>query len=475
MSIEANTKNVQQLVVNQLGVANGQITEPYDASHRYNIADGQVAPAKLSTGHPNWDTGGNAYVINNLFVNGDTDDGAVEINKQVTGEGNAVIDLHSTSATNPDFDARIASYTNGSMYVVNKRTDQPLLLSTTNSSGTTAAKVRINGDGNVGIATGSPQEKLHVAGNIRVHGGGTVAQDDHKQGLLQLANSKTDSDSTTSLSLDPNELLAKTDMFYRVGTTKNADGTFSSHNNHTFSRVRETPYNFTNSAGEADTSYNENMMVIRSRAGTGNTETNLKNLGEVNIGCDFQAVYGAKLYVQNKVHSSYPNQSVLTLRHFDGGDRNYINFINGTTNIGQIKSVGNVLSLGENSDYRLKEDIIDIDSSVEKVKQLKPRNFNWKSDGVNADGFIAHELAEVCPQAVDGEKDAMRTQEVVISDELLGKNNEVIQEAVIEEQEVADYQTVDQTKLIPILTKALQEALAKIESLEARVDALENA
>ena len=469
MSIENNTKDVQQLVVNQLGVANDQ---------DYQLANGQVNPVHLSTGYPNWNTLGDTTVKRHLLVKGDhgraddKDYTAIEIGHGSTGESSAVLDFHSTSATNPDFDARVAAYKDGSMYVINKRTDEPLLLSTTNSSGTTAAKVRINGDGNVGIATGSPQEKLHVAGNIRVSSGGTVAQDDHKQGLLQLANSHLDSNSTTSLSLDPNELLARTDMHYRVGTNKEDNGSFKSHNNQYFSRVRETPHTFTNSNGETVTSYNENVMVLRSRGGT---ETNSKNLGEVNIGCDSQAVYGAKLFVQNNVHSSYPAQSVLCLRHFQSGDRNYINFINGTTNLGQIRSVSNVLSLTTNSDYRLKEDIIDIDSSVEKVKQLKPRNFNWKSDGSNSNGFIAHELAEVCPEAVSGEKDAMRIQEVVISEEVLGNNNEVIQEAVIEEQEVADYQGVDQTKLIPILTKALQEALAKIESLEARVDALENA
>jgi hypothetical protein len=88
--------------------------------------------------------------------------------------------------------------------------------------------------------------------------------------------------------------------------------------------------------------------------------------------------------------------------------------------------------------------------SISKVQSLKPVNFAWKVDGTRVDGFLAHEAQEIVPEAVTGTKDAI---------------NEVGQ---------PEYQGIDQSKLVPLLTKALQEALNKIESLETRVAALES-
>ena len=85
----------------------------------------------------------------------------------------------------------------------------------------------------------------------------------------------------------------------------------------------------------------------------------------------------------------------------------------------------------------------------ERVQALKPVNFAWKADGSRVDGFLAHEAQEVVPECVTGVKDAVDAE---------GKPK---------------YQGIDQSKLVPLLTAALQEALAKIESLTARIEALE--
>jgi hypothetical protein len=127
-----------------------------------------------------------------------------------------------------------------------------------------------------------------------------------------------------------------------------------------------------------------------------------------------------------------------------------LNFRNGSASIvGSVAHTNTSTSYNTSSDYRLKEDIIEIDGSIDRLKALKPCNFKWKSDGTRADGFIAHEAQEVVPEAVTGTKDA------------------------VDEEGNPDYQGIDQAKLVPLLTKALQEAVAKIESLEARVAALE--
>ena len=95
--------------------------------------------------------------------------------------------------------------------------------------------------------------------------------------------------------------------------------------------------------------------------------------------------------------------------------------------------------------------------SIEKVKQLNPISFNFKSTpNVKQEGFFAHEIAEVVPQAVIGEKDAMEK-------DLDGETDIILP------------QQVDLGKVVPLLTSALKEAIARIETLEAKVKALEEA
>ena len=450
MSIEDKTKDVQQLVVNQLGVANGL--------NDNNLADGQVTPAKLSTGHPNWDTGGNSTIPNSLTVNGNTDDGRFELNKAVTGEGNATIDLHSTNATNPDFDARIASYSSGDMYIVNKRTDSPLFLATTNSSNQTNGNLKILGNGNVGLGVAQPQERLHLNGKIRVTHGTNIAGNDHTQGLIQLTNSNDSGTANHCLSLDPNEIVCKQSLHIRVGRKINADGT----------------ENTTNTGG-----YN---IIFQAKDTTGSQKTlgifrNDQYNGTFIIGRTSQYKYAGKTYFyQDTTHANVgTNEAVSVFSHKEAGARVMQAFVVGASVVGKLQSNGSNLTIQSSSDYRLKEDIVDLEGAVEKVKQLKPRTFTWKADGSSAEGFIAHELAEVCPQAVYGEKDGMRIEDYEVSPEVYDEDGNLVEEAVMGTREVEDHQTVSQESLIPVLTKALQEALAKIESLEARVDALENA
>lgn len=136
------------------------------------------------------------------------------------------------------------------------------------------------------------------------------------------------------------------------------------------------------------------------------------------------------------------------------GAQTHLQFINNAassaTTVGTINTNGSATSYNTSSDYRLKEDIVEMQDSIERVKALKPVNFAWKLDGTRVDGFLAHEAQEVVPAAVTGTKDA------------------------VDEDGQPDYQGIDQSKLVPLLTKALQEALTKIESLEARVAALES-
>jgi hypothetical protein len=118
-------------------------------------------------------------------------------------------------------------------------------------------------------------------------------------------------------------------------------------------------------------------------------------------------------------------------------------FFRDTTQVGNISVTTTATAYNTSSDYRLKEDVQPMVGSVDRLMALKPVNFAWKVDGSRVDGFLAHEAQEVVPQAVTGEKDG------------------------------EEMQAIDHSKLVPLLTAALQEALTKIEALEARLNALE--
>jgi hypothetical protein len=122
-------------------------------------------------------------------------------------------------------------------------------------------------------------------------------------------------------------------------------------------------------------------------------------------------------------------------------------FFSGATNTGSISTSGTSTAFNTSSDYRLKEDWQPMTGASERVQALKPVNFAWKVDGSRVDGFLAHEAQEVVPEAVRGTKDA------------------------VDKDGKPDYQGIDQSKLVPLLTAALQEALTKIDALTARLDA----
>ena len=145
-----------------------------------------------------------------------------------------------------------------------------------------------------------------------------------------------------------------------------------------------------------------------------------------------------------------------------GATARFYNF-NGSE-VGSIAVGSSSTSYVTSSDYRLKEDWQPMTGASERVKALNPVNFAWKADGSRVDGFLAHEAQAVVPEAVTGEKDAVELVDIKDED-----GN------VTGQEERPVYQGIDQSKLVPLLTAALQEALAKIDDLTARVSALEAA
>jgi len=141
------------------------------------------------------------------------------------------------------------------------------------------------------------------------------------------------------------------------------------------------------------------------------------------------------------------------LCHREGtSDGVQISFHNDLGQVGRINTSNASTSYVTSSDYRLKENIVDMTGAIDRVKQLSPKRFNFIVDAdITVDGFLAHEAQTVIPEAVSGVKDA------------------------VDEDGNIDAQGIDQSKLVPLLTGALKEAIAKIEDLEARIATLEGA
>ena len=184
--------------------------------------------------------------------------------------------------------------------------------------------------------------------------------------------------------------------------------------------------------------------------------------------------------------TSAGGEEVLTL-HRTNANGTFINFVNSSASTcGSINnsSNGSVTQYATSSDYRLKENVDYTFDATTRLKQLKPARFNWIADDTNTlmDGFLAHEVSSVVPEAVTGTKDATETKQKVILD----KDGNYL----ADEKEEADWikgkeegtypsdstwhatkvyplhQGIDQAKLVPLLVKTVQELEARIKTLE---------
>ena len=148
-----------------------------------------------------------------------------------------------------------------------------------------------------------------------------------------------------------------------------------------------------------------------------------------------------------------------------------LEFLQGGLKKGSITYSSTGTSYNVTSDYRVKENVVAITDGIERLKQLKPSKFNFITDAEKVvDGFIAHEVQDVIPEAVTGEKDA--TEEYEVTPAEYDDYGNLVAEAVMGTRDA--YQQIDQAKIVPLLTAALQEAVSKIEALEARIQTLEN-
>ena len=323
--------------------------------------------------------------------------------------------------------------------VADSATGKAALVFDTGTAGSASERMRITSEGRIGAGTAAPAYQLHL----------NKGTDD--DGLFIGSTSNTEN---------------KRIVFGTAASIGKA--AIATLNEKTFGRKSLNFY--TNSVGDngTDINYATPRMVITNDGDVVIGDTNSTQVGYVH-----------KTYINNTATGT--SGAVLGLRYGSTATRRQINFMNPNGIVGRIQTSGSATSYVTSSDYRLKENIVDISDGIERVKQLKPKRFNFIADpNLTVDGFVAHETQTVVPEAIDGVKD--ETQAI---GNLLDANGTVVEQNIPQPEEMPEgntwtetgsepaYQGIDQSKIVPVLTAALKEAIAKIEALETRLTALE--
>jgi len=274
-----------------------------------------------------------------------------------------------------------------------------------------AERMRIDSSGKVGIGEASPLSKLHI---------------------------KTADTGVSSVSGDANEFVLENTGHCGM-TIQSADDGIG---NIYFGRTTN------GSIGRVVYNHASNYMYFQTNAGE---RMRIHSGGQVSIGhtSGTEPSTNGILLAPNGISGFYTSNNYALQIGRGSSDGKAIQFNRSGINCGHISVTTSSTSYNSGSDYRLKENVIAISDGITRIKTLKPSRFNFKVDATTTvDGFLAHEVTAV-PEAITGTKD-----------EVDSDNNPV-------------YQGIDQSKLVPLLTAALQEAIAKIEILETKVAALE--
>ena len=386
-----------------------------------------------------------------------------------------------------DAQLKIDNATANTMNIKSVGSGDKLSLSTTTGGGVFTTAMTIDASQNVGIGTSSPAEPLHISNSdarIRIQdsdGTNTYGEIRHTTGALYLSSRVNTNDGVIVFNRDNGTATTESmriDSSGNVGiggTTTTGwankqvvlDG--GSNTSVAYVMVNNTTGRSSTDGAVMTLSGSDFYLINRESANmifrTANTERmRIDSSGNVGINksnpsrtLDIEGAsepLGVKLTagsnpVIRSEHYSTANANWYHIRFFTGGGAGGAILVNGSTG---------TVTYSTTSDYRLKNNLVEITDATSRLKQLNPVKFNWINapDGQAVDGFLAHEVGDIVPEAIHGEKDA------------------------VDENGNIDPQGIDQAKLVPLLTKALQEAVAKIETLEttqadllARIETLE--
>ena len=329
---------------------------------------------------------------------------------------------------------------------------------------TNGSLVALDANGRLGIGTASPNEKLEVAGGIRASGAlltgsaNSIAIDyiTDARIISYGANTSTlgafaflGSNSTASASTE----RMRIDAIGRlgIGTASPSQNLHVSSGGDTIIKVDSSTGAYTTrlslSSGGVGSAVVENtsagplVFAINSSERMRITSTGLVG---INTTSKLDGNNVSLAVKGNLPATPIEVQQDTTSQHYA------LTFRNANGLVGNITTNGSATAFNTSSDYRLKENVVPLNGAIDRINDLQVCRFNFIADPDHTvDGFIAHEAQAVVPECVTGEKDA-------VDDD----GNPV-------------YQGIDQSKLVPLLTAALQEAIGELQVLKAKVAALE--
>jgi hypothetical protein len=347
-----------------------------------------------------------------------------------------------------------AGTTSSTALVATADTTGALQLATNN--GTVA--VTVDTSQNVGIGTTSPSQKLQVAnGNIYIsttnylmwNSGGSYAIDsDASTRLSFYSGSGTERmriDSSGNVGIGTTTIGQKLVIESNSSQLRLRNSTTRYRSDYNIDSSGNTEINSYDDTGSAYKQIKLNGIPLIFSVGS--EAMRIDSSGNVLVNNTSFSSGKFQLY-QNAGGTSYAQQIFW---EYASGTGYFIEFLrrnSGSNNaVGTIQASTTNVSYNTSSDYRLKEDIAPMTGALAKVAALKPVTYKWKIDGSDGEGFLAHELQEVCPHAATGEKDG------------------------VDENGNPRYQGIDTSFLVATLTAAIQELTAKVTSLEAKVGA----
>jgi len=210
--------------------------------------------------------------------------------------------------------------------------------------------------------------------------------------------------------------------------------------------------------GQIEYNHDGDKMIFH----TANAERlQIGNTGKIGIGgaadCMFTVRYNGWTQANGiSMYDSYTGSQ----------NNNFLLFYRNGNAIGSITNTASATAYNTSSDYRLKENVDYTWDATTRLKQLKPARFNFIVDDTNTlvDGFIAHEVSSVVPEAIHGVKDAMTAEVLYVYGDELPEGKSI---GDVKTASGPDYQGIDQSKLVPLLVKTIQELEARITALEA--------
>lgn len=351
------------------------------------------------------------------------------------------------------------------------------------SGGATGAGLNINTSNNVGIGTSSPNNDLHIqtaSGNpeLRVESTGAnyvtmSVKNSSRHYSTQIRTDQSNAYVVRDETAGANRFLIDTSGKVGIGVSPVSQLTLGGTSDLVFT---QNGYGITwGSDNGSPRIFGTSGGALSFKHGGGSTAATINANGNVLVNTT-SGLGSAKLVVSSDTSSANP-MTVSNTKTSASTDYSILFYRAGNI-VGSVQTSLSATSFVQSSDHRLKQNVADMTGAIDRVKALAPKRFNFIADtDTTVDGFLAHEAQTVVPEAVTGTHNEVETwtQKEIDDGDAPDGTSAGDNKLDGDGNTIPVMQGIDQSKLVPLLTGALQEAIAKIETLEAKVAALESA